>query len=425
MFRSKYLSTLIIGVSLLVPIYGASALITRDAEPPKDFSIQIENENAFSQPLVDLTLEEEQQFILGQRIFHEFTSQDKPFELKGIGPRFNAFNCADCHARDGRSDPETSGSLVIKLYNSKNNQLQDPIYGSQINTFGIDQSNTEVNDSFWAKNSTWRDDLLLGPLDKNTIAFKRIAPETFGLGLVESIPDAWFLENHDPEDLNNDGISGRINWIKDHNGENQIGRFGWKATQPRIEDQVLHAAFNDLGLSNSRFSQCKTPSIVCNTKNDLNIKQEQNLSFYIRALAPPSARTVSKDQKKGKDIFIRVGCAACHTITAPIEKNSLTKTKNGVIYPHSDFLLHSMGPRLTDPNKLGSIAADEFRTAPLWGFGLREKVNGSLNLLHDGRASSVEEAIDFHGGEAEQIRKSYFALDKADKNLLLSYLNSL
>jgi len=64
-------------------------------------------------------------------------------------------------------------------------------------------------------------------------------------------------------------------------------------------------------------------------------------------------------------------------------------------------------------------------TAPLWGIGLTETVNGHTYFLHDGRARNLLEAILWHGGEAQAARDRIVAMPREDRDALLAFLRSL
>lgn len=66
-------------------------------------------------------------------------------------------------------------------------------------------------------------------------------------------------------------------------------------------------------------------------------------------------------------------------------------------HPYSDFLLHDMGA-LGDGISQGDANGREMRTAPLWGVSQRAL------LLHDGRATTLEDAIRAHDGQARGAR---------------------
>ena len=73
----------------------------------------------------------------------------------------------------------------------------------------------------------------------------------------------------------------------------------------------------------------------------------------------------------------------------------------------------------------GPASALEWRTAPLWGLGLRDTVNGNAGLLHDGRAANVLEAVLWHGGVATRARERFTSLPADARTALIAFLNSL
>jgi CxxC motif-containing protein (DUF1111 family) len=89
------------------------------------------------------------------------------------------------------------------------------------------------------------------------------------------------------------------------------------------------------------------------------------------------------------------------------------------IFPFSDLLLHDMGPGLADQMQQGSAHGNEWRTMPLW------RVSERARFLHDGRASTIVDAIAAHGGQAQQASDAFFGLGNADTMALLSFLNGI
>ncbi len=99
--------------------------------------------------------------------------------------------------------------------------------------------------------------------------------------------------------------------------------------------------------------------------------------------------------------------------------------ENAVSHPYSDFLLHDMGPALADDagttvgRLQGRARGNQWRTAPLWGIGLK------ATYLHDGRASDIGSAILAHDGEARIVRDRYAALSSAESDALIEFLLTL
>jgi CxxC motif-containing protein (DUF1111 family) len=220
-----------------------------------------------------------------------------------------------------------------------------------------------------------------------------------------------------------------------------MGRFGWKAGAPTITDQSAMAASGDIGLSTPLIplasGDCTAAQRTCleapngNTARVGNVELPQELFdlvvFYSQNLAVPMRRDPSDaDVLKGKALFHSSGCAGCHHPRFTTGKvDGQPQLSGQLIWPYSDFLLHDMGAGLADGRPEGVASGTEWRTPPLWGIGLTEVVSGHGFLLHDGRARSTEEAILWHGGEAQAARDAYAALAPEERAALIKFVNSL
>src|SRR5262249_4475587 len=111
--------------------------------------------------------------------------------------------------------------------------------------------------------------------------------------------------------------------------------------------------------------------------------------------------------------FANVGCATCHTPSLPANGNATPA------FLYSDPLLHDMGSTLADQFEQGSARSNEFRSAPLW------RVSDRSHFLHDGRATSIDEAIRAHGGQAAGARDRYVTLPAGDAQALLDFLRCI
>ena len=141
---------------------------------------------------------------------------------------------------------------------------------------------------------------------------------------------------------------------------------------------------------------------------------------------PPRRNAKDATIQKGKTLFYQLGCQSCHApsfTTGTVEGQP--HLSNQKIWPYTDLLLHDMGEGLADNRPEGMADGREWRTAPLWGIGLTETVSGHTFFLHDGRARNVEEAIFWHGGEAQASRDGYAALSKEERDALDAFVNSL
>ena len=128
----------------------------------------------------------------------------------------------------------------------------------------------------------------------------------------------------------------------------------------------------------------------------------------------------------GRDLFYQTGCVDCHVSRHLTADNAATPAlSRQLIWPYTDLLLHDMGPGLADNRPDGLASGREWRTAPLWGIGLTETVNGHTYFLHDGRARNLTEAILWHGGEAQAQRDAFAAMAPDQRRALVAFLNSL
>ncbi|MDO6759311.1 di-heme oxidoredictase family protein [Tamlana sp. 2_MG-2023] len=379
----------------------------------------------------------------------------------GLGPIFNARACSGCHLRDGRGKPllengADSEGFLIRLSHG-NNQITGPIslfnYGGQlqddanlgINNEGQIQVDFKIITGEYPDGTTYE---LRAPKYSivnenygslgNVEQSPRVGQQVIGLGFIDALSEASILANEDINDADGDGISGKANYVFNvKQNKNTIGKFGWKANQPTLEQQVAGALHGDMGLTTSIFPDENCPdgidcSTLYNGVNDgdtVEVPDEQfsRLMLYQAAISVPKRRDFKNaDVLKGKELFSDLACVSCHVNNFTTSEYPLLPQIDDVkIRPYSDFLLHDMGDALADNRSDFLANGNEWRTQPLWGLGMIELVNGHTFLLHDGRARTIEEAILWHGGEAEQSKKDFINLSKEERQQILSFLNSL
>lgn len=284
----------------------------------------------------------------------------------------------------------------------------------------------------------------------------RMGMPMFGLGLLEAIPEADILALADPDDANGDGISGRANYVYDPQAAAQgasdpvsLGRFGWKAGTPSVHVQGSGAYRGDMGITNYLFPE---ESIVNTPLHDTYLASHplddgqqgaeigeeavKAVMFYANTLAVPGRRNVDDPNViAGARLFESTGCTGCHTpsfttaehpgIWGPSGIVDVAEVEHQKIYPFTDMLLHDMGEGLADNRTEFLANGREWKTRPLWGIGLTHTVNPLAGYLHDGRARTLEEAILWHGGEAEASKESFRQLSRDNREALLSFLESL
>ena len=352
-----------------------------------------------------------------------FTSGDHLFRTpdNGIGPILNTGSCQGCHLNDGRgvvpnSPSDPLSSMLVKIADSLGNA--DPTYGDQIQPFAVQGFTSDDFTSGFSKHDgsvsgtelfgeafpyveyeiikgSYPDgmgyelrkpvykvrDLSYGPFLDDIRFSARLAPQVFGVGLLDAIPQENILKLVDENDKDNDGISGRASMVKDiFSGEMVIGRFAYKAQNPSVLQQVAGAYNGDMGVSTSVFPKepCTENQLACQlaTEQESNIGEVFDLSdhslalveFYNRVLGVPARRgyhienkTWNTEVTAGRELFFKSNCTGCHTprhVTTEAKGSVLggltlggltenaepiTVLSNQTIFPYTDLLLHDMG----------------------------------------------------------------------------------
>ena len=351
------------------------------------------------------------QHLKGDVAFNDqiFTSET------GLGSVFVATSCGSCHAGDGKGHPFTTLTRFGQVDSTGNLFLAQ----------GAPQLQNRALPGFTPEQ-----------IPSGATFSKFTPPISTGLGFIELVSDADLLAMADPNDANGDGISGVINWnslpnfvIPNSNAATQGGkyicRFGKKASVYNLLQQTANAYNQDIGIT-SVFERMDVyslleidPEISTNTINDV--------VFYLQTLKAPIQRIQNDGEViHGKQVFINSGCESCHKQTLRTGFSPVDALSNKEFHPYTDLLLHDMGSNLDDGYTEGSAKTYEWRTPPLWGLGLAPNSQGdNYFLMHDGRATSIEDAITMHGGEAQNSKNNFQILSPTDKVALIKFLKSL
>ncbi|MSU93780.1 thiol oxidoreductase [Pseudomonas mandelii] len=430
------------------------------------------DQNAFSLPSANLSPSRRVDFSVGNSFFRNpwVIAPSTTTARDGLGPLFNTNACQGCHIKDGRGHPPTPDaanavSMLVRLsipnapaYANVIEQLgvvPEPVYGGQFQDMAIPgvtpegkvrvdytpvpvrfKDGTEIELRKPSLNIT---QLGYGPMHPDTRFSARVAPPMIGLGLLEAIPDEAILANAEAQAKDKNGIAGRPNRVWDDVQQKTVlGRFGWKAGQPNLNQQNVHAFSGDMGLTTSLrpFDDCTEAQTACKqapTGNDPNGEPEVSdnilrlVLFYSRNLAVPARRDVNAPEVlAGKNLFFQAGCQSCHTPKYTTAANAAEpELANQVIRPYSDLLLHDMGDGLADNRSEFQASGRDWRTPPLWGIGLTQAVSGHTQFLHDGRARNLLEAVLWHGGEAKAAQQQVLSFNAEQRAALLAFLNSL
>ncbi len=356
-------------------------------------------------PLPGLSREERDRFDKGKEVFGRAFAPET-----GLGPLFNANSCGECHedpAAGGRGD-EVEVHASALLPGGACDDLHDaggPVYQLHVtpalhDALGIDEEPIPA---------------------RATARGRRTTPALFGFGLLDAVPEKEILAHADPDDRDGDGISGRPSRLPD----GRLGRFGRKANTATLREFVAGAFLIEQGITSRDHPVEETvagkplPAGVDPAADPEIADREVELAdAFVRFLAPPAPPRIDATILRGRAVFARLRCGACHVPVLRTGESPVAALRDRKVAAYTDLLLHDMGPGLADIC-LGQASPSEFRTEPLMGLRFSE------TFLHDGRAKSIEEAVRLHGGEATKARRGFDSLSDRDRQDLVSFLGAL
>lgn len=409
------------------------------------FSHEFPNMNATQSALHEMgDMAFEVPFVTAPAILHQ-----------GLGPVYNNVSCINCHIADGRGKPPEPNELLLSMLfrisvaGSDEHGGPNPVpgFGGQLQQRAIIGRQPEADvaiaytnivgyyadgNSYQLRVPSYTIQNPYQPIASGVMLSPRIAPPVFGLGLLEAVPEQTILGFSDPNDADGDGISGKPNYVWNVPAQSMsLGRFGWKCGAPNLLQQSAGAYNQDMGVTNylfpqeSAFGQAQADGLTDDPEVADSILY--SVAFYVRSLAVPARRNVTDAQvQRGKALFTAAKCASCHQPMMRTEVNvAFPQISNQLIFPYTDLLLHDMGAGLADNRPDYDATGQEWRTPPLWGLGLTQTVNGHQYFLHDGRARSLEEAILWHGGEADGSKNHFINMPQTDRDALIAFLKSL
>lgn len=340
-------------------------------------------------PVRPLSEGERAMFHAGRERFdHDFGFVD------GVGgPGFNGDSCRACHF-----DPVIGGSGPQDVNAMRHGRIVD------------DEFVAPAGGTMLHKETSVLDAAISAPTDANVYEMRQ-TPHLFGLGLIDGIPEAEIIANADPEDSDQDGISGRVSWVSG----GRVGRFGWKAGVPSVSEFVRDAMAFELGVTlppvdGLTFGFTADADEVPDP--ELTALDAEMIALYLNLLGPPPRGVITSDADAGSEVFREVGCDACHV-------PYLLGADTGPVPLYSDLLLHEV---LAAPS-WGIVDGDagmwEFRTPPLWGLAK------TAPYLHDGSAETFAQAIDAHHGEGQAAHDAWEGLTDLQRAQLDAFLGSL
>jgi len=423
--------------------------------------------DTFGNPVPGLTPDQNTLFLNGQANFKE---QEQIAD--GLGPRFNLDSCVGCHSfpTHGGSAPAVNPQValatafgannVVPTFLSANGPIREAHFKFTANgtrdggVHSLFVISGRVDSSGSAAGCTAVQEDFNAQFARGNVAL-RIPTPTYGLGLMENIPDTTLTANlaANASQKRQLGISGHLNT---NANDGRIARYGWKAQNVSLLLFSGEAYNVEEGITNELFQTERDLNSTCQFKpvpNDVtgaespvaadNLNSDiTNFALYMRFLGAPTPSTTvpggATSIANGQKLFSSIGCAYCHTPALKTSNTVVAALANQTAAMYSDLALHKMGPALADNILQGAAAGDEFRTAPLWGLGER------IFLMHDGRTRDLVQAIEEHasggnsgrGGnwgfnsqfgpsEANRVIANYNGLSNSQQQDVLNFLRSL
>jgi CxxC motif-containing protein (DUF1111 family) len=463
------LITILTGILLSTVIHAPAHSQAQVALAGGETTVRNRSSRAYEQPAPNMDDALLALHVDGDRAFDAVFVTPPAQVNPGLGPLFNNASCGGCHIKDGRGMPE-KGQLLVRVSAPRQGNTaatsatsdavelsEQPVLdanyhpeaavslgdappvpgiGTQIQEQGIygHAPEAQVEIQWQETTGTYPDGQGYKlrspraqitrpdgkPLASDILTSLRIPPPVFGLGLLEAVSEADILKLADPGDRNRDSISGRPNTVWDVVQKKEVlGRFGWKANNPDLLQQSASAYVNDMGVTNPMFPEA-------DAKTDIDAEILKAATVYVQTLAVPARGLLNDPQaQRGEKLFKDANCAACHVADLKTGNHELSVLSQQQIHPYTDLLLHDMGAELADGRPDFRATGQEWRTSPLWGVGLTHTVLPYSGFLHDGRARTLEEAILWHGGEAELSRDAFKTMSKSDRQALIQFLRSL
>lgn len=409
-------------------------------------------------------------FTRGDRLYDDMRTSSNDYG-GGLGPVYAGYSCGSCHGNAGRTKPALwsdggsgpYGFSAMLVYVTRKNGAFFKDYGRVIHDQAIYGVSAEgkLKVEWRYESGSFPDgetyelacpsytitDWYADEIDPDDLfCTVRIPLRHVGMGQIMSLDPVEIEAPASRSNYPEYGISGRCNYVTER-GVLSLGVSGNKAQHA---DLTVELGFSsDMGVTNSRY-----PEEICEgqiqinqgsmmgllyDKLDVSTEDMENVDLYMQSLGVPARRNVNDPEvKMGERMFYEAKCHLCHVTTLHtrprgsvlLNGTQLPWLGNQTIHPYSDFLLHDMGSEimgvgLNDNYVSGLARGNEWRTTPLWGIGLQEKVNGHTCFLHDGRARNFVEAIMWHGGEGEASRNLFKAMTKERRDALVKFLESL
>lgn len=143
--------------------------------------------------------------------------------------------------------------------------------------------------------------------------------------------------------------------------------------------------------------------------NEILAGELSALHIYLASLERPQQQRTFGRVKRGRELFNELGCASCHRPTLVTRSRLLP-----VAFPEN--------PENPRENVFLEIDLTQFPTRFL---PRTRGVADTAPYLHDGRATTLGQAILLHGGEAQISRDNFAALSDNSQEAVLRFLRTL
>ncbi len=375
-----------------------------------------EGGDLFGVPLRGATSDELDQFQRGRAAFEQVFS-----EGDGLGPLFISAACTGCHVGAIRGP-----GIVQKMVLFAPDGLP-----------AEDQSKLPFGHTVRPLTAAGAVLPILPPLDPALVTSFRMGPSLLARGYVDAILDSEIERQEAEQGLRTDAIGGRVNrvvraseanpdpaFVARRQGELSIGRFGMKARIATLDDFAADALQGDMGVTSPlRPNELPNPDQrVDDAKPGIDVPASfvNDIAHFVRLLDIPMRRGLTAE---GSALFDRSKCSVCHVPSLRTRDDYPIAALRGIDAPiYSDLLLHDMGRALADGIVDQDSSWREWKTPPLVGLRFMR------SYLHDGRALSIEEAIDMHlgtGSEASSSVRLFRDLSDAERRELLRFVSAL
>ena len=361
--------------------------------------------------------------VVPNRSFNDnrFIFEEVEVIADGLGPTYNAQSCAECH-----QNVVTGGASQIAEHRTGHLDAS----GGFFESVGGSLIHSRATNAAIVERVAFEDD----------VRTFRISTNTLGNGFVECVANETLLAIRDAQPAEIRGTAIMVPALEGGNAMS-VGRFGWKNQHRSLESFSADAYLNEMGITSPLFPEENTSSgryVGPGTRYDPIADPEDDgedvkaFANFMRSTKAPARGRITADVQAGEALFNQVGCNGCHVSTLRTARPGTIinggafrvpfALGNKIIHPYSDYLSHDIGtgdgiPVLPGPEYAATKVL--IRTAPLWALRTRNR------LMHDGLSFTKQEAIARHGNQAAGVRAQYDALTDQQKNLLLTFLDSL